>query len=314
MTVVAGQPGVPQPRVGARGLGSDQLWYKHAVFYEVLVQSFFDSDDDGFGDLPGLIEKLDYLAWLGVDCLWLPPFYDSPQRDGGYDIRDYYSIFAPYGTIDDFARLVQQAHARGIRIITDLVLNHTSDAHPWFQESRRDPTGPYGDFYVWRDTDTGYPDARVIFQDTEKSNWTFDPVRQQFFFHRFFSHQPDLNYDNPLVQAAMLDVVRYWLEFGIDGFRLDAATYLFEREGTDCANLPETHEFLRRIRAMVDEGYPGRVLLAEANLWPADLVDYFGDPATGGNECHMAFHFPLMPRIFMAVRRQNRTPITEIMA
>jgi maltose alpha-D-glucosyltransferase/alpha-amylase len=278
-----------------------------------MVQAFFDSNDDGWGDLRGLTSKLDYLQWLGVDCLWLPPFYDSPRRDGGYDIRDYYQIAPEYGTLDDFVTLLDEAHARGIRVVTDLVLNHTSDTHRWFHESRYDPSGPYGDYYVWRDTDTDYPGVRVIFSDTEPSNWTFDPVRQQFYWHRFFSHQPDLNYDHPAVQQEMLNIVRFWLELGIDGFRLDAVTYLFEREGTDCANLPETHAYLQRIRSMIDTEYPGRVMLAEANLWPTELVSYFGDPATGGNECHMAFHFPLMPRIFMAVRRASRTPISEIM-
>ncbi|MBX6749026.1 MAG: maltose alpha-D-glucosyltransferase [Micromonosporaceae bacterium] len=287
-------------------------WYQRAVFYEVLVQAFFDSNDDGYGDLRGLAAKLDYLQWLGVDCLWLPPFYDSPRRDGGYDIRDYYQVAPEYGTIDDFVDLVDAAHDRGIRIIIDLVLNHTSDTHFWFQESRRDPTGPYGDYYVWRDTDTEYAGVRVIFSDTETSNWTFDPVRQQFYWHRFYSHQPDLNYDNPAVQEEMLNVVRYWLDLGIDGFRLDAVTYLYEREGTDCANLPETHAYLKRIRKMIDTEYPGRIMLAEANLWPSELVDYFGDPATGGDECHMAFHFPLMPRIFMAVKRESRAPISDI--
>ena len=300
------------PARRARPMPVSHDWYKRAVFYEVLVQAFFDSNDDGYGDLRGLTAKLDYLQWLGVDCLWLPPFYDSPRRDGGYDIRDYYKVAPEYGTIDDFVDLVDAAHDRGIRIIIDLVLNHTSDTHFWFQESRRDPNGPYGDYYVWRDTDTEYAGVRVIFSDTETSNWTFDPVRQQFYWHRFYSHQPDLNYDNPAVQEEMLNVVRYWLDLGIDGFRLDAVTYLYEREGTDCANLPETHAYLKRIRKMIDEEYPGRILLAEANLWPSELVDYFGDPATGGDECHMAFHFPLMPRIFMAVKQESRQPISDI--
>jgi maltose alpha-D-glucosyltransferase/alpha-amylase len=298
----------------ARTMPLETDWYKRAVFYEVLVPSFFDSNDDGHGDLRGLTSKLDYLQWLGVDCLYMPPFYDSPRRDGGYDIRDYYHIAPEYGTLDDFVTLVDEAHARGIRVVTDLVLNHTSDTHRWFQESRYDPNGPYGDFYVWRDTDTGYASVRVIFSDTEASNWTFDPVRQQFFWHRFFVHQPDLNYDNPAVQEAMLDVVRFWLNIGVDGFRLDAVTYLFEREETDCANLPETHAYIKRIRTMIDIEYPGRVLLAEANLWPTELVSYFGDDDKGGDECHMAFHFPLMPRIFMAVRRESRLPISDIMA
>ncbi|MEE6259508.1 maltose alpha-D-glucosyltransferase [Plantactinospora sonchi] len=304
----------PQDRRRARQLPVEPEWYKRAVFYEMFVQSCYDASGDGHGDLPGLTSKLDYLKWLGVDCLWLPPFYDSPRRDGGYDIRDYLRISTEYGSLDDFVTLVDEAHARGIRVITDLVLNHTSDAHEWFQRSRQDPTGPYGDFYVWRDTDTGYADVPIVFCDTEPSNWTFDPVRQQFYWHRFFAHQPDLNYDNPAVQETMLDVVRFWLELGIDGFRLDAITYLYEREGTDCANLPETHAYLKRLRKMVDDEYPGRVLLAEANLWPTELVDYYGDPGVGGDECHMAFHFPVMPRIFMAVRRESRYPISEIIA
>ncbi|MEU7871379.1 maltose alpha-D-glucosyltransferase [Dactylosporangium sp. NPDC049140] len=294
----------------ARGLPAEERWFQRAVFYEVLVRAFADSNADGAGDLKGLIGQLDYLQWLGVDCLWLPPFYDSPLRDGGYDIRDFYKVLPEFGTVEDFVDLLDAAHKRGIRVITDLVMNHTSDSHQWFQESRRDPDGPYGDYYVWSDTDKAYSDARVIFVDTEESNWTFDPVRRQFFWHRFFSHQPDLNYANPDVQREMVDVLRFWLDLGIDGFRLDAVPYLFEAEGTNCENLPETHEFLRRCRKVVDDEFPGRVLLAEANQWPADVVEYFGD----GDECHMAFHFPLMPRIFMAVRRESRFPISEILA
>ncbi|MEV8516523.1 maltose alpha-D-glucosyltransferase [Dactylosporangium sp. NPDC051484] len=294
----------------ARVLPAEEGWFQRAVFYEVLVRAFADSNADGSGDLKGLIGQLDYLQWLGVDCLWLPPFYDSPLRDGGYDIRDFYKVLADFGTVEDFVGLLDAAHKRGIRVITDLVMNHTSDSHQWFQESRRDPAGPYGDFYVWSDTDKAYADARVIFVDTEESNWTFDPVRRQFYWHRFFAHQPDLNYANPEVQRQMIDVLRFWLDLGIDGFRLDAVPYLFEAEGTNCENLPETHEFLRRCRKVVDDEYPGRVLLAEANQWPADVVEYFGD----GDECHMAFHFPLMPRIFMAVRRESRFPISEILA
>ncbi|MDF0530993.1 maltose alpha-D-glucosyltransferase [Tsukamurella sp. 8F] len=286
------------------------MWFQRAVFYEVLVRAFDDSDGDGTGDLRGLLQRLDYLAWLGVDCLWLPPFYDSPLRDGGYDIRDFRTVLGEFGTVDDFRAVVEAAHERGIRIICDLVMNHTSDTHPWFAASRSDPDGPFGDFYMWADDDTGYPDARVIFVDTEPSNWTFDPVRKQYYFHRFFSHQPDLNYDNLEVHEAMLDVLRFWLDLGIDGFRLDAVPYLYAREGTNCENLPETHAFLRKCRAVIDAEYPGRVLLAEANQWPSDVVEYFGD----GDECHMAFHFPLMPRIFMAVRRQSRFPISEILA
>jgi maltose alpha-D-glucosyltransferase/alpha-amylase len=298
----------------ARELTVQPDWFKRAVFYEVLVRSFFDSTRDGTGDLRGLTEKLDYLAWLGVDCIWLPPFYDSPLRDGGYDIRNFREVLPEYGDVADLVRFIDEAHQRGIRVIADLVLNHTSDAHPWFEESRRHPDGPYGDFYVWAHDDSGYPKARVIFVDTEQSNWTYDPVRGQFFWHRFFSHQPDLNFDNPAVQDAMIDVLRFWLDLGLDGFRLDAVPYLFEREGTNGENLPETHAYLRRVRKVIDDEYPGRVLLAEANQWPADVVEYFGEEATGGDEAHMAFHFPLMPRIFMAVRRENRFPISEILA
>ncbi len=293
---------------------SDPDWFKRAVFYEVLVRAFRDADGNGSGDLQGLTSKLDYLQWLGVDCLWLPPFYASPLRDGGYDISDFRAVLPEFGTVEDFVVLLDQAHRRGIRVVTDLVMNHTSDAHPWFRESRHDPDGPYGDFYVWSDDDARYADARIIFVDTEASNWTYDPVRGQFYWHRFFSHQPDLNFENPEVGEAMIDVLRFWLDLGIDGFRLDAVPYLFEEEGTNCENLPRTHEFLRRCRKVVDDEYPDRVLLAEANQWPADVVAYFGDPAVGGDECHMAFHFPLMPRIFMAVRRESRFPISEILA
>ncbi|HEY3469688.1 MAG TPA: maltose alpha-D-glucosyltransferase [Amycolatopsis sp.] len=292
---------------------SDPEWFKGAVFYEVLVRAFADSNGDGTGDLRGLAGRLDYLAWLGIDCLWLPPFYASPLRDGGYDISDFRAVLPEFGSVEDFVFLLNEAHRRGIRVITDLVLNHTSDAHPWFQQSRHDPDGPYGDYYVWSDDDSRYADARIIFVDTETSNWTYDPVRGQFYWHRFFSHQPDLNYENADVQNAMIDVLRFWLDLGIDGFRLDAVPYLFEQEGTNCENLPRTHEFLKRCRKVVDDEYPGRILLAEANQWPSDVVEYFGDPAVGGDECHMAFHFPLMPRIFMAVRRESRFPISEIL-
>ncbi|MEU7755843.1 maltose alpha-D-glucosyltransferase [Micromonospora sp. NPDC049101] len=289
-------------------------WYRSAVFYEVLVRAFQDSNGDGLGDLRGLTERLDYLQWLGIDCLWLPPFLHSPLRDGGYDISDFRRVHPALGTLDDYVRLLDEAHKRGIRVVIDMVMNHTSDRHPWFQASRTDPDGPYGDFYVWNDNDDRYSDARVIFVDTETSNWAYDPVRHQFYWHRFFSHQPDLNYDNPAVQEAMLDVLRFWLDLGTDGFRLDAVPYLFEADGTNGENLPATHAFLRLVRKVVDDEYPDRVLLAEANQWPADVVEYFGDPATGGDECHMAFHFPLMPRIFMAVRRESRLPISEILA
>ncbi|HMG64673.1 MAG TPA: maltose alpha-D-glucosyltransferase, partial [Streptosporangiaceae bacterium] len=292
----------------------DPQWYKRAVFYEVLIRGFQDATGDGTGDLRGLISRLDYLQWLGIDCIWLLPIYNSPLRDGGYDISDFTAILPEYGTIGDFVELVEQAHARGIRVIADLVINHTSDQHPWFQASRSEPDGPFGDFYVWSDTDDRYADARVIFVDTEQSNWTFDQVRGQYYWHRFFSHQPDLNYENPHVQDAIIEVLRFWLDLGIDGFRLDAVPYLYEREGTNCENLKETHEYLKRVRSEVDRLYPDRVLLAEANQWPADVVEYFGDASVGGDECHMAFHFPLMPRIFMAVRREQRYPISEIMA
>ena len=292
----------------------DPAWYRRAVFYEVLVRGFQDASGDGTGDIKGITARLDYLQWLGIDCIWLLPIFESPLRDGGYDIADYMRILPEYGKIADFVELVEEAHKRGIRIIADLVMNHTSDQHPWFQASRSDPDGPFGDFYVWSGSPDRYTDARIIFVDTETSNWTFDPVRGQYFWHRFFSHQPDLNFENPEVQDAMIEVLKFWLDLGIDGFRLDAVPYLYEREGTNCENLKETHEYLKRIRSEIDAAYPDRVLLAEANQWPADVVEYFGDPETGGNECHMAFHFPLMPRIFMAVRREQRYPISEILA
>ena len=289
----------------------DPHWYKRAVFYEVLVRSFKDSNGDGTGDLLGLMEKLDYIQWLGVDCIWLPPFFRSPLRDGGYDVSDYTDVLPEFGTIGDFVEFVDAAHERGIRVIIDFVMNHTSDQHPWFQASRTDPDGPYGDFYVWADSDEAYADARIIFVDTESSNWTFDPVRKQYFWHRFFSHQPDLNFENPRVQEAVIEALKFWLDLGIDGFRLDAVPYLFEEEGTNCENLPATHEFLKRVRKEVDAQYPDRVMLCEANQWPGDVVEYFGQD---GDECQMAFHFPVMPRLFMGVRRESRYPISEIMA
>src|SRR3954471_3450993 len=294
------------------GLKHDPQWFKKAVFYEVLVRAFADSKGSGSGDFTGLFGKLDYLQWLGVDCLWLPPFYASPLRDGGYDISDYQAVLPEFGTLPEFTELVSQAHQRGIRIIVDIVVNHTSDQHPWFQASRSDPEGPYGDFYVWADDDTGYPDARIIFVDTETSNWTFDAVRRQYYWHRFFSHQPDLNFDNPAVVDAVLDVVRFWMDLGIDGFRLDAIPYLFEREGTICENLPETHDFLVKLRRLVDEEYPGRIMLAEANQWPKEVVEYFGSETEP--ECHMCFHFPVMPRLFYSIRDQKAAPIVDIMA
>jgi maltose alpha-D-glucosyltransferase/alpha-amylase len=289
---------------------NDPRWYERAVFYEVLVRGFYDSDGDGIGDLRGLIEKLDYLVWLGIDCLWLLPFYPSPLRDGGYDISDYLSVAPECGTLGDVVALVDEAHGHGIRIITDLVINHTSDQHPWFLESRSSRYNPKADWYVWSDDDRRYADAPIIFLDAERSNWAFDQGREQYYWHRFFSHQPDLNYANPDVADAMLEVVRFWLDLGIDGFRLDAVPYLYEEDGTKCENLPETHAFLRRLRAKIDEAYSGRVLLAEVNQWPSDVADYYGD----GDECHMCFHFPLMPRMFMGVRREQRFPITEILA
>jgi maltose alpha-D-glucosyltransferase/alpha-amylase len=308
----SGAPGAPGPvrAAGPFGGALDPLWYQRSVFYEVLVRGFYDANNDGTGDLRGITEKLDYLQWLGVDCLWLLPFYQSPLRDGGYDISDFWTVLPEYGDLADAVELVEEAHKRGIRLIADLVMNHTSDQHPWFLESRQDRTNPKADWYVWSDDDTRYSDARIIFVDTEKSNWTFDPQRGQFYWHRFFGHQPDLNYDNPEVADTMIDVCRYWLDIGLDGFRLDAVPYLFERDGSNGENLPETHEYLRRVRKEIDSLYPGRVLLAEANQWPEDVVQYFGD----GDECQMCFHFPVMPRMFMAVRREQRFPITEILA
>ncbi|HVG31132.1 MAG TPA: maltose alpha-D-glucosyltransferase [Pyrinomonadaceae bacterium] len=290
-------------------LRDDPLWFKDAVFYEVYVRGFYDSDGDGVGDFRGLTGRLDYLEWLGVDCLWLLPVYPSPLRDGGYDIADFYSLLPEYGTLEDFKTFLDAAHARGIRVITDLVVNHTSDQHPWFLESRSAPGSAKRDWYVWSDTNERYKDARIIFTDTEKSNWAWDEEAQAFYWHRFFSHQPDLNYDNPDVRRAMLDVVDFWLDMGVDGFRVDAVPYLYEREGTSCENLPETHAFLRQLRAHVGRRYPSALLLAEANQWPEDVVAYFG----GGDEFHMGYHFPIMPRLFMALRQEDRRPIVEIL-
>jgi maltose alpha-D-glucosyltransferase/alpha-amylase len=289
-------------------LERDPLWFKTAVFYELYVRSFYDSNADGYGDFPGLTEKLDYLEWLGIDCIWLLPFYQSPLKDGGYDISDFYSILPEYGNLNDFVEFLGAAHTRNIRVVADLVMNHTSDQHPWFQEARV-PGSPKRDWYVWSDKDQRYADARVIFVDSEKSNWTWDEEAGAYYWHRFFSHQPDLNYENEDVQEQMLAVLRFWLDLGLDGFRLDAVPYLYEREGTNCENLKETHEFLKRVREEIDKSYDDVVMLAEANQWPADVVHYFGD----GDECHMAFHFPLMPRMFMAARRQVRYPMVEIL-
>ncbi|WP_295697948.1 maltose alpha-D-glucosyltransferase [Lapillicoccus sp.] len=294
------------------GLRHDPWWYKTAVFYEVLVRAFADSKGSGSGDFSGLIGRLDYLQWLGIDCLWLPPFYASPLRDGGYDIADYQAVLPEFGTLPEFIELVSQAHARGIRIVTDLVMNHTSDQHPWFQASRAEPAGLFGDYHVWSDSDEGYSDARVIFVDTEVSNWSFDPIRRQFFWHRFFSHQPDLNFDNPRVQEEMFDIVRFWMDLGIDGFRLDAVPYLFEEEGTNCENLPQTHAFLAALHRMVDAEYPGQVLLAEADQPPAEVVDYFGTPEAP--ECQMCFHFPVMPRLYYSLREEKAAPIIDVLA
>jgi maltose alpha-D-glucosyltransferase / alpha-amylase len=300
----------PPPTSSGHWFEADPLWFKKAVFYEIHLRGFFDGNADGSGDFRGLTEKLDYLQWLGIDVAWLLPMYASPLRDGGYDIADYYEVHPDYGTIDDVKTFIEAAHERGLRVIADLVMNHTSSDHPWFQRAREAPAGsPEREWYVWSDTPQRYEDARIIFTDTETSNWTWDDVAGAYFWHRFFSHQPDLNYDNPEVRAAMLDVLRFWLDLGLDGFRLDAVPYLFERDGTNGENLPETHDFLKEVRATVDDEYPDRVLLAEANQWPEDVVEYFGD----GDECHMAFHFPVMPRMFMAARREEATPMYEIL-
>jgi maltose alpha-D-glucosyltransferase/alpha-amylase len=287
----------------------DTLWYKNAIFYEVNARAFFDSNGDGHGDLRGLMLKLDYLKDLGVDCIWLQPIYQSPLRDDGYDISDYYKLLPTYGTLEDFHALVAAAHARGIRLIADLVLNHTSDQHPWFQSARSSRTSPYRDYYVWSDTDQKYKGARIIFLDTEKSNWTWDDRAGQYFWHRFYSSQPDLNYDNPAVQAEMLNVIKFWLDQGIDGFRADAVPYLFEREGTNCENLPETHAFLKKMRRFIDEHSPGSILLCEANQWPEDVRPYFGD----GDEFQLGFHFPAMPRVFKSIRAGDGSSLVDIL-
>jgi maltose alpha-D-glucosyltransferase / alpha-amylase len=290
-------------------LNQDVLWYKDAVIYQVHVRTFQDSNGDGIGDFPGLEQKLGYLQELGITAIWLMPFFPSPLRDDGYDISDYCSVHSSYGMLEDFRKLLETAHTCGIRVIIEMVLNHTSDQHPWFQESRSSRDNPRRDWYVWSDTDERYKGTRIIFLDTEKSNWAWDPISKAYYWHRFFSHQPDLNYDNPAVREKMWEVMRFWLDMGVDGFRLDAVPYLVEREGTNCENLPETHAILKDLRRNMDEHYPGRMLLAEANQWPADLRPYFGD----GDEFHMAFHFPLMPRMFMGVKLEDRKPITEIL-
>jgi maltose alpha-D-glucosyltransferase/alpha-amylase len=284
-------------------------WFKDAIFYELHVKAFADGDGNGIGDFTGLTARLDYVRELGVDCLWILPMYPSPLRDDGYDIADFYGIHPSYGTVEDFQRFLDAAHTRGLRVIADLVMNHTSDQHGWFQAGRQDPASPQRGYYVWSDTDQRYRGTRIIFTDTEKSNWTWDPVARGYYWHRFFSHQPDLNYDNPAVITAMLDVMRFWLDRGLDGFRCDAVPYLVEREGTSCENLAETHRVLKEFRRVIDREYGGdRVLLAEANQWPEDVRPYFGD----GDEFHMSFHFPLMPRLYMGIRREDRLPITDI--
>ena len=294
------------------GLTRDPQWHRRSVFYEVMVRSFMDSNGDGTGDLGGLIQKLDYLQWLGIDALWLPPFFQSPLRDGGYDVSDYNSVLPEFGTIEEFRELVTKAHERNMRIVIDLVINHTSDQHPWFQASREDPEGPYGDYYVWSDTDEKYEDVRIIFVDTEESNWAFDPIRRQFYWHRFFSHQPDLNFENPKVHDEIFDVVRFWADLGVDGFRLDAIPYLYETDGGTGESEPETHAFVAKLREMVDREYPGRILIAEANQWPSEVAAFFG--TDDEPECHMAFDFPVMPRIFYALRSQQATELQRQMA
>ena len=287
---------------------NDPLWYKDAVFYQLHVKSFADSNGDGIGDFVGLTSKLDHLASLGVDCLWLQPMYPSPFKDDGYDISDYTSVHPSYGTLQEFEAFLHQAHARGLRVIIELVLNHTSDQHAWFVEARSSTGNPRRDWYVWSDTDDRYRGVRIIFLDTELSNWAWDPVSKAYYWHRFFSHQPDLNYDNPAVREAIWLVMKFWLDIGVDGFRVDAVPYLIEREGTSCENLPETHGVLKELRARLDAHFTGKVLLAEANMWPEDVRPYFGD----GDEFHMSFHFPVMPRMFMALRLEDRKPLIDI--
>lgn len=284
------------------------LWFKDAVFYEISVRAFRDGDGDGHGDLRGLAEKLDYIKTLGVDCIWLMPIYPSPLKDDGYDIADYYNVASVFGDLGEFKILINAAHARGIRIITDLVMNHTSDQHPWFQAARADRNSSYRDYYVWSDTDQKYTDTRIIFLDTEPSNWTWDEKAGQYYWHRFYASQPDLNFDNPKVQDEIFNVAGFWLELGIDGFRADAVPYLFERQGTNCENLPETHAYLKKLRSFIEENYPGRILLCEANQWPEDVRPYFGN----GDEFQMGFHFPIMPRIYMALKKGKAADLIEI--
>ncbi len=282
-------------------------WYTHAIFYELYPRAFADSNGDGWGDFIGILEHLDYLQWLGVDCIWLTPIYPSPLRDDGYDVASYYATAARYGTLEEFRLLLDDVHARGMRLVVDLVVNHTSDEHPWFRLARRARNSPWRDYYVWSDTPDRYAQARIIFRDTEKSNWAYDPQSKQYYWHRFYSSQPDLNYDNPKVQQAMLDVVKFWLDLGVDGFRVDAVPYLFEREGTTCENLPETHAYMKKVRRLVEAHNPQAVLLAEAAQPPQELLPYFAD----GDEFHMCFHFPLMPRLYMALAQADRTSVVE---
>ncbi|HEY5302205.1 MAG TPA: maltose alpha-D-glucosyltransferase, partial [Acetobacteraceae bacterium] len=301
---------IARPLPAAETAAEDHAWYKDAIIYQLHVKSFFDANNDGVGDFAGLMAKLDYIAGLGVTAVWLLPFYPSPRLDDGYDISDFRGVHADYGKLADVRRFIHAAHARGLRVITELVVNHTSDQHPWFQRARHaKPGSAHRDFYVWSDTDHRYAGTRIIFLDTEKSNWTWDAEAGAYYWHRFYAHQPDLNFDNKRVLREVLAVMRFWLDLGIDGLRLDAVPYLVEREGTNNENLPETHEVLRDIRAAVDASFPGRMLLAEANQWPEDVKEYFG----AGDECHMAFHFPLMPRMYMAIAREDRFPITDIL-
>ncbi len=294
-----------------RGSGSDPLWYKDAIIYQLHVRSFHDASGDGIGDFRGLLQRLDYIEALGVTCLWLLPFFASPLRDDGYDVADYRQVHPDYGTLDDFQTFLGAAHSRGMRVIIELALNHTSDRHAWFQRARQAPPGSSErDYYVWSETDQQYSQARIIFLDTEPSNWAWDPDARAYYWHRFFSHQPDLNYDNPAVLAEILGVIDFWFSMGVDGLRLDAVPYLVEREGTSCDNLPETHDVIKAIRKHIDAHYANRMLLAEANQWPADVRQYFAD----GDECHMAYHFPLMPRLFMAIHQEDRFPISEVLA
>ena len=291
-------------------MSTDPLWYKDAIVYQTHVKSFRDANADGYGDFRGLTDRLDYIQQLGATCVWLLPFYPSPLRDDGYDISSYEAINSTYGTIDDFQAFLDAAHERGLKVITELVINHTSDQHPWFQRARRAPKDSRErNWYVWSDDPNKYAGTRIIFTDTETSNWTWDPIAQQFFWHRFFSHQPDLNFDNPEVVEAVKNVMRFWLKMGVDGLRLDAIPYLIERDGTNCENLPETHEALKDLRRTLDAEYENRIFLAEANQWPTDVRQYFGN----SDECHMAFHFPVMPRMYMALRKEDRTPIVDIM-